>query len=234
MSSVVVGAVSGVAASGVARCVPMELRDVHDAAVLASVAAAARAQMEPLASAHASAAQKMCSPAPSLESERREIDEIGALDEAYEAPSPTGLTKSAPGRLRREIGARLREVSSPGPPAQLHSSSSPQALLVPSPHPRQASGTASRTALGPQSEVWGASELHRHVDARLRLMRWLMGAGLDEPEIQASSDELERARISSVDELHGRWMAVAPRLPPAARSKLGARVELAAWLRDAL
>ena len=96
VSSVVVGAVSGVAASGVARCVPMELRDVHDAAVLASVAAAARAQMEPLASAHASAAQKMRSPAPSLESERREIDEIGALDEAYEAPS-------AAARDRREI-----------------------------------------------------------------------------------------------------------------------------------
>jgi hypothetical protein len=61
-----------------------------------------------------------------------------------------------------------------------------------------------------------------------------MGAGLDEPEIQASSGELERARVSSVDELHGRWTAVAPLLPPRARSKLGARLDLATWLRDAL
>jgi hypothetical protein len=138
----------------------------------------------------------------------------------------------------REIGARSREVSSPGPPAQpssplRRSPSSPQALRAPSPHPHQAS-TPAKAAHGPQPEVWGASELHRRVDSRLRLMRWLMGAGLDEPEIQASSGELERARVSSVDELHGRWTAVAPLLPPRARSKLGARLDLATWLRHAL
>ena len=228
---------------------PLALSDVHDPALLAlaSSSAAVReaAVLTPVSPSvnhmspficrqRCSAPQKLLSPRYVGRPATR------AWDEEDDAGLPT---REAPGRIsltasaKRSRGALhqampYRERRAPRGKRNLSPSHSSTPFMSPLPKPL----ADLATSVGTQLATWdGSSHLHDRLEQRLRLTRWMLGAGVSEAngELTEVTKQLEMLHVGSTQELMERWDELAPHLLPAPRSLLGARVSLTAWLRDA-
>ena len=132
-------------------------------------------------------------------------------------------SKAAPGRVSLRRGGQPASPSSPlghasTPNAKSGHASTPKAksphAISPrakSPHARSPTAkvalakAAHAKSAAAQLASWSAAQAELVVEDRLRMTRWLMEAGLGEAERVSTADLLERARVTSVDQLRERW-----------------------------